>query len=964
MTLDFGEVVVGQSASGTAILSNQGSGIAKIGSMKLADDPSPFAVTSPTPAVASPKQSFGISATFSPVSVGRFQTKLVVTLTDGVSKTVLTLTGVGVTPGSRVDIPGAHCDSGPGSLSFGGVAVSQSDQRPIDVLSTGTSTLTITGASIAGTSNAFTLVQDPRGARIAPGGRSTITVQFKPEVIGPDSATLTVDFTGSPSIQIPLCGVGTAAAICAHPVPLDLGSVALMQSKNGSLFVQNCGTQSVSLMMIGLSNDASHMSDPGFSVTPASLPVTLAPGGTSTVGVGFRPRDPGRARGFVRVAYQGASADTVYFPIIARGYDDCGVTVLPMEVDYHGVAVGMSQDKRVLVSNGNAIPCTIGTASIAQGADAFSLISPPTFPATLLPGDSDILTVRYTPLAGGSDHGRLVVDSGRVPPTVLLNGDAPVGPGCHLEAMPPFIAFGIVPLGSIAQRSTRVTNISSSGCTITSQPFLLPTSDPGFLVLSANQGALAPGQSTDVNLSFEPLQNGRSQGTLRITSDDVQTPIMDLPISAVSPAPGICVDPTHLIFDTDGQQLPFQISACGGRDVMVNALPWTQPDPHFTLVNPPLVPFRLPAGQIQTVVAQFHAIDPNGATAVVEVQSDDPVTPNVDVTMQGGVVQLPPQVGNNLYFWQSEGAQMGDIMRYSLQNMGAAPQPFWGTSTNHGCVGCHTVSPDGRYVALSVAPTFTSTLPAFHLAIIDTTTYVEHVLPFTSEETMVVSWRPDVNTNPPYQFAYEDDGTIMIGSLSTMIGPLHGADTQGYYHKMPSWGPNGKIAFARSQTPVCLGGFGSCLGLDVESDIMTVDEAGGSPVAVVGASGNHQLNYYPTFSPSGDWIAYTVSRGMAPGVQFQGTYAAPDAQIRIVKSDQSGRVLTLPRANGGTMPNSWPSWSIDGTLLSFSSKRTGGRGSWDIWYVPIDPMTGMDGAPVNLSRANTMGFEHIARWSR
>ena len=61
--------------------------------------------------------------------------------------------------------------------------------------------------------------------------------------------------------------------------------------------------------------------------------------------------------------------------------------------------------------------------------------------------------------------------------------------------------------------------------------------------------------------------------------------------------------------------------------------------------------------------------------------------------------------------------------------------------------------------------------------------------------------------------------------------------------------------------------------------------------------------------------------------------------------------------------SSFPTWSHDGAFISFSSNRAGGLGGWDIWFAPIDPLTAVPGAAVNLREANTADFDHVARWS-
>ena len=71
----------------------------------------------------------------------------------------------------------------------------------------------------------------------------------------------------------------------------------------------------------------------------------------------------------------------------------------------------------------------------------------------------------------------------------------------------------------------------------------------------------------------------------------------------------------------------------------------------------------------------------------------------------------------------------------------------------------------------------------------------------------------------------------------------------------------------------------------------------------------------------------------------------------------------IPNANGTGGASSYPTWSVDGNWLSFASNRAGGLGSWDLYVAPIDPITGADGAAMNIQDANSSGFEHAAQWS-
>jgi hypothetical protein len=416
--------------------------------------------------------------------------------------------------------------------------------------------------------------------------------------------------------------------------------------------------------------------------------------------------------------------------------------------------------------------------------------------------------------------------------------------------------------------------------------------------------------------------------------------VLEVSLFGASPLAEVCVHPTELVYGTTAAERSFVVSACGSGPIGVTDVFFSSPAPGFVLVAPPPLPLTLVPGSSVAISVRFVPAAPAGATAVIDVRSDDPVSPDVDVHLTGGPVLEPPSAGRTLYFWRVSGPT-GDVWKLPLQGL-PAPTPFWGASTGKSCSGCHSISPDGRFMAVVSGV-------GYGLSIVDIDTSLEIPLPFTTDGTIIVSWRPDVNTNPPYQFAFDEGSAIQIGSvLGGLLGPLAGADRPDYVQGMPTWGPNGKIAFVRGLTA----GF---LAFEGSSDLMLIDEAGGAAHPLNGASGGG-LNYYPAFSPDGRWIAFTFSHA-------DSTYGAHDAKIRLVAANQSGLVLPLDVLNGSTGASSFPSWSADGRVLSFSSNRPGGSGSYDVYVSSIDPITGADGPPANLSAANSTSFEHLARFS-
>jgi hypothetical protein len=848
----------------------------------------------------------------------------------------------------------------PASVDFGSVALGSFVVRSVKLSNTGNALLTISSVVIAGDA-VFTIGSTPP-TTLAPSMSADVSLVFSPQALGPVTATLRITTTqDSAPHDVPLTGVGVMTgmdALCAMPVPLDLGRVPLGRTSTATLHVKNCGLEPLTVSAVKISSDAGHGSSPGFVLLTSTWPTMLAVGASFDLVVTFSGMTSGDASGFIRIDSSAMSQPTSYFPMIARVVDGCDLTVIPSVLSFYGVAMGSTADRPVLVMNPTIAGCTISRLQITQGTALFSLVSPPSTPDALASGASEELDIRYAPTGTGPDMGMLEVEAQGVVKQVQLVGNAPLGPGCHLQPTPDFLSFGVVPVGSQQTRTTRLTNISQTACNVTAIA-VDPASSPGFVTMASAPGSIAPSASADIAVTYSAMQAGPAQGTLHIQSNDASTPTLDVPLVAAGSPGGICVEPRHLSYGAvqGFKDLSFNVSACGGHDVTVTALDFSRADPQFAVFMPPSLPLTIPAGALQAITVRYTPTGMNGASAVIDVHSTEQATPDIPVDLDGGPEIVPPSAGRFLYSWSAsiQRGLAGDIDRLPLQG-GAAQSPYWGSATSKPCSGCHALSPDGRYVAL-VEITFPPIV--HHLQIIDTTTNVALALPFTTTKAFLISWRPDVHTTPPYQFAYDDGGIVYIASPSAgIIRQLQGAADPSFKQKMPSWGPNGKIAFVRGTQDLgpALNRIDTQVGLAGTSDIMVVDEQGGTPVMLSGASGNGELNYYPSYSPDGRWIAFTTSSSGE-------TYAANDAKIHLASSDNSGHVVDLPNANGSTGA-SFPTWSADGSLLSFSCPPSrGGAGDWDIWYVPIDSSTGVDGPAVNLMQANSSGFDHIARWS-
>jgi Tol biopolymer transport system component len=858
--------------------------------------------------------------------------------------------------------PVANLDVRLGPRSIGSTA-----DVTIELHNVGTLPLVVTSAALISdpllcpqASGEFTLTGAPPSS-VATGASAPLTVRFAPQHGAPACTVLAVDTNDSsnPRLTAVITGQGDAGALCTDRTVIDFGDVVVGDTKDDVVTLRSCGTRAVTIVGL-VRNDFF----PPFALTDPAFGQPLEPNATFEVPVQFLPTTA--ARHSVELGNQGLLdvptdllGQLFQIALVGNGKNPpaCVVDVVPSLLQFGFVPPNSVVEQSIIVRNLGELPCNVTSAVLRDGAGEFTMALPVAVPFVLEPFSVLQIPVTFTaPDDETTADNAFVLDSDDpLTPTVTvpIEGAVPSDDGCFVNAVPSSVDFGAVQLNTLRARAVTVTNVGQDPCFI-NDTAITNDSDPGFIDASTDFGAIFPGASRDLAVAFRPTTPSSSaDGTFEITVSDSffagTTTLLSVPLSAFTGDPGLCVVPRHLDFgEGPPSNLTFTVSACGAATVTVTELPFTIADSEFSLVAPLVsLPRTLAPGQSFVVTVRYAGVDEGGDTAEITVVSNDLVAPEIPVTLTGGHTIVPPDAGRYLYYWSIPSPVGGDILKLPLQG-DVEPQPFWGPRNGKGCAGCHSISPDGRYVAV---------VEVGSMRFVEAETNVQLFLGDTELlNPTSFSWRPNVNTDPPYQYVYSNNVDLIKASLfDGPLGTLPGADDDDLVETMPTWGRDGTIAFVRgtATTTTEEGSFG----LSGPTDIMLIGEDGGTAVGLVNASGNGFANYYPSFSPNGLWIAFTQSESATS------TVAAEDANIRLARSDNTGAISTLPSLNAAGGPSSYTTWSVDGRFLSFSSIRDGGQGNWDIYLGTIDPDTGADSELRPLSEINTSAFEHGAIWS-
>lgn len=285
-----------------------------------------------------------------------------------------------------------------------------------------------------------------------------------------------------------------------------------------------------------------------------------------------------------------------------------------------------------------------------------------------------------------------------------------------------------------------------------------------------------------------------------------------------------------------------------------------------------------------------------------------------------------------IYYWStsSEGVMKGVLSA-------AAPTKFYTQPPDTTCVACHTVSRDGRRMAVGYDGERLQevTVPDRDV-VIDAGRYFAGWSTFSPDASRLL-------------IAYRGTMTLLDSASGAPVGPGGGAvPTGGALVTHPDWSPLGDhVAVAvctRTSDNKSVEGCG----------IGRMSYSGGAwgPVEIlVAAAGGMDNNYFPRYSPDGNWLVYVHATGKSKD--------QPTAELRLIPA-AGGTPRTLTRANQRVGPddgqvnlaNTMPTWAPSthpGTQwLAWSSIRRYGKivtGADQLWVVALDLSVPAPGDP-------------------
>jgi hypothetical protein len=496
----FGNVSVGSSSPQTVTLTNNGNTSATISAISATG--TGFSTTGlSVPLTLAANQSTSFSAQFAPTSVGAVSGSVLITSTASNPTTSITLSGTGVQ---------GNLTANPPSINFGSLLVGASGSVSVTLKNSGTASVAISQGSATGTGFSITGLS----AQTLSAGQSTsFTAKFSPTTAGSATGSISIvsNAPGSPLV-IALSGSGTASQpqLTISPASVTFGSVAVGSTVSQTVTLTNPGNAALTVTQ-------ALPSGTGFSMSGATMPMTINAGSSASFTAKFTPPAPGTDAGSISIV-SNAPGSPATIALSGTGMQ-AQLAATPTTAAFGSVTTGTSNSQTISLTNGGSASVTISSVTVTGAGFSTTGI---TAPVTIGVGNAATFNAVFGPNAAGSVTGTitLVSNAPNSPLAITLSGTG-VAATRVLGLSSSSLSFGNVNVGSNSSLTTTLTNNGNSNVTISSVTVL----GTGYSDSGVTSGeTLTPNQSVTITAQFAPATAGLVNGTVSVASNATNSP--------------------------------------------------------------------------------------------------------------------------------------------------------------------------------------------------------------------------------------------------------------------------------------------------------------------------------------------------------------------------------------------------------------------------------------------------------
>lgn len=425
---DFGQINVGQSATWTFTIHNDGGVPLQINS--IVSNLAPFEIISNInyPRTIGPLGQLSVTVRFTPIALGVHEGYLTIQSNDPDEGTrLVALTGYGYD-----EVPYLQYDDL--SHDFGTVAVGNSKDWTFDIWNHENANAVLT-VTLSTTNSAFSIIQ-PAGSthQLQPGQHLNITVRFAPPTSGAHTGNFRIQSNDEDHslVEIPMMGQGVPVPvpdIVLSQTSHNFGEVYQGTSQSWSFTIQNLGEQQLDIsemVIMGATSAAFELT------SPTQMPVIIDPDDSQEVTVTFTPPNTFQYNGQLRITSNDPDEGVVVVLLSGRG-----VVLPPPEISldlpfpyaYDFGPVFGSQEWSFIIENigetGNTLVGPLVITDMTIDNPAFVISHPTEFPQIIQPDENMQVYIVFTPTSITQTTGTLTIhnnDPDEDPVTVQLSG--------------------------------------------------------------------------------------------------------------------------------------------------------------------------------------------------------------------------------------------------------------------------------------------------------------------------------------------------------------------------------------------------------------------------------------------------------------------------------------------------------------------------------------------------------------
>ncbi len=557
-TCNFPKVRVGTPYTRTYTINNTGTDVLNINSATIGgQDASNFAITGTTfPFQIAAGSSGTITLSFTPSSAVPKVATMTVNSDDSQfvvfnSPKVVQFGGSGVFP---------HITA-PNSIAFNNtVAQLRSSYSSWVVSNTGTDTLTLTGATFTGPNLAeFSIYSPTFPYKVAPGSTGTVTAKFTPGAtlgarIGNQMmVTSNYDSLSPFPVSITATAVDGAPEL-SYNAFVDAGRVHVGQTDTIRFTILNTDSATKKFIVQGgYSINGDFASEYTLQNAP-TMPDTVPIPGTRTLLILFHPNRTGVLPANLRISGTNASPFPIDIPIVGTGVKGAlNIT----KVDFGRVAIDTFAVKTVAVQNTGSDPILITRFQIIGSNSGSYRVDSGATTGTLDVNATMTFRLRFAPADVGAKDVVMRFISADGDTTLVNVGGIGANPGVLQVAQS--LQFGLIAIQQSLDKTLSAMNTGDVPVTITDASIVGPAPVP-FTTTLATPTTIAPGQTTNITVTFNSAIGGDFNASLNLRTSDGRTTTVGLAGSA-TPDPFAAAPNT--LFDRDTVKLPNETKSNG-----------------------------------------------------------------------------------------------------------------------------------------------------------------------------------------------------------------------------------------------------------------------------------------------------------------------------------------------------------------------------------------------------------------